>query len=402
VIWVVLLGVGARFVFETGFNPSLLELQAQNLESVRLVRKLETWFEVVMSKDLGALRAARGAVADSPVVERTESVLRAYDNYDWLKSRRGDLPGINWSEPPELGPRELQNLARLARTLAQALGKAPDAAGALKAFESRLAGARGNDAQLLSQWQKGFLEQVRGLMGQFDPDPPDPGKLPKEMRGHFLADDGTYALYLFPREDLWSQEALGRFVGDVEGRLAKVPGEKVVTGIASNIHHSTSSIRRSFYTSTFYALGLIFVLVLIDMRRVGDTLLAVSVLGLGLPMLVALMGLLDIDWNFANFFGLPILIGAGHEYGVFMVHRYREALEDPRRAWRGWDVADNALLLCAFVTSSSFAFFWLLGHHEGLRSLGLVMAVGTLCIYVATVMVLRPLLLWRLDVKSRH
>jgi predicted RND superfamily exporter protein len=251
-------------------------------------------------------------------------------------------------------------------------------------------------ARLLSDWQKGFVRLLREQLGQFDPQPLDVSKLPDEMRGHYVADDGTYALYIYPKEDLWDQGALGRFVQDVEGRLAKVPGEKVVTGIASNIYHSTSSIRRSFYTSTFIALGLIFVLVLIDMRRLGDTLLAVSVLALGLPMLVAVMGLLGIDWNFANFFGLPILIGAGHEYGVFMVHRYREAVEDPRRVWRGWDVADSALLLCAFVTSSSFAFFWMLGHHEGLRSLGLIMGVGCGCIYLATVMVLRPLLRWRL------
>jgi predicted RND superfamily exporter protein len=222
------------------------------------------------------------------------------------------------------------------------------------------------------------------------------------MRGHFVSEDGTYALYTYPREDLWDHAALGRFVGDVERRLADVPGDKVVTGIASNIYHSTSSIRRSFYTSTFYALGLIFLLVLIDMRRIGDTLLAVSVLALGLPMLVGVMGLLGIDWNFANFFGLPILIGAGHEYGVFMVHRYREIRDDPRRAWRGWDVADSALLLCAFVTSSSFAFFWLLGHHEGLRSLGLIMGVGCACIYLATVMVLRPLLKWKQERRYRR
>jgi len=37
-----------------------------------------------------------------------------------------------------------------------------------------------------------------------------------------------------------------------------------------------------------------------------------------------------------------------------------------------------------------------LGHHRGLRSLGLVMAIGTACIYLAAVLVLRPLLLWRL------
>lgn len=79
-----------------------------------------------------------------------------------------------------------------------------------------------------------------------------------------------------------------------------------------------------------------------------------------------------------------------------MVHRYREVLHNPRRVWKRWDVSDQALLLCAFITSSSFGFFWLLGHHEGLKSLGWVMAVGTGCIYLATVLVVRPLLKWRL------
>jgi predicted RND superfamily exporter protein len=185
---------------------------------------------------------------------------------------------------------------------------------------------------------------------------------------------------------------------DVARRVAAVPGgAPAPTGIAVNIYHSTHSVRQAFLRATAYALALIVVLVLIDMRNLRQTLLAISVLALGLPMLVALMGLLGVAWNFANFFGLPILIGAGHEYGVFMVHRYREAKRDPRhRAWRGWDVSDWALLLCAYVTSTAFGFFWLLGHHRGLKSLGLVMALGTACIYLATVAVLRPVLKWRL------
>ena len=115
-----------------------------------------------------------------------------------------------------------------------------------------------------------------------------------------------------------------------------------------------------------------------------------------LIVVLAIMGLVGADWNFANFFGLPILIGAGHEYGVFLVHRYREAAGDPRRVWRRRDVSDRALLLCAYVTTSSFGFFWMLAHHRGLKSLGLVMALGTACVYCAGILVLRPLLLWRL------
>ncbi|MDB5295484.1 MAG: hypothetical protein JWO31_1467, partial [Phycisphaerales bacterium] len=54
------------------------------------------------------------------------------------------------------------------------------------------------------------------------------------------------------------------------------------------------------------------------------------------------------------------------------------------------------LLLCAYVTSASFGFFWLIARHQGLKSLGLVMAVGTACVYLAAVAVLRPVLKWKL------
>ena len=184
---------------------------------------------------------------------------------------------------------------------------------------------------------------------------------------------------------------------EVERRVASVPSAPPVTGIASDIYHSTASIERAFYQATAYALILIVVLVFIDLRNVTETFIAVSVLALGLPMLVAIMGLMHTSWNFANFFGLPILIGAGHEYGVFMMHRYKEAVHDPRRVWKRWDPADRALFLCAFVTSSSFGFFWLMSNHLGLKSLGLVMAVGTLCIYLAAVVVVRALLTWKLQ-----
>lgn len=80
-----------------------------------------------------------------------------------------------------------------------------------------------------------------------------------------------------------------------------------------------------------------------------------------------------------------------------MVHRYREALKHKHRAWIGWDTSDWALLMCGYVTSASFAFFWLMASHRGLKSLGLVMALGTACIYLATVFVLRPILKWRLS-----
>src|SRR6202012_2010732 len=123
----------------------------------------------------------------------------------------------------------------------------------------------------------------------------------------------------------------------------------------SDIYHTTSAIERAFLLATAYALALIFILVLLDLKNLLHTLIAISVLALGLPMLLAFMGYFDVSWNFANFFGLPILIGAGHEYGVFMVHRYKEAVADPRRVWLRRVPADRARRLGAFVSGTCFA-----------------------------------------------
>lgn len=398
-VWVALLLVGLIWAFRTGFNPSLLELQAQKLDSVKLVRKLQTWSAVVLSRDLEDLRKAREALAGARTVARTESILTAYDNAAWLRAN-AILPEIAWSAPVDVTSNDLARLAQKAKNLAARFDEAPEktadtrtAAEQLRRLSSALTGASASAiATRLSHWQRQFQAQLHSLLRAFNPGDPDVARLPLELRSHYVSADGTYALYIHPAQDLWDHSKLDEFVIEVERRLKTVIPGATLTGIAHNIHHSTSSIRASFYRATFYALGLIVLLVLIDLRRIGHTLLAISVLGLGLPMLVALMGLFGVDWNFANFFGLPIIIGAGHEYGVFMVHRYRESLHNPRRGWGRWDVADAALLLCAFITSCSFFCFWIFANHQGLKSLGWVMAVGTACIYLATVIALRPLL----------
>lgn len=398
--WILVLVAGIPLMLRTHFDPGLLNLQAPNLESVKLVRKLQTWSAVVVSRDPEILRAVREAVQVSPEVSSTESILTAHDNLAWLQAHQAELPPIEWTEPQQIVPGELETLSRKSRALAERLA-GTTASEALAAFSELLRDASGSRAEQiatrLSGWQSAFVEQLKTLVAPFHPEPLNLNQLPPELLSHFIGVDGIFALYIYPKHDLWDQKKLAEFVNDIESKVSPIHGGYTLTGIALNIFHSTSAIEGSFYHATVYALLLILFLVFIDLRRVSHTLLAVSVLALGLPMLTAAMGLLGVDWNFANFFGLPILVGAGHEYGVFLLHRYREALHDPRRVWRRWDVSDRALLLCAYVTCTSFGFFWALAHHRGLRSLGLVMALGTACIYLSAVLVLRPLLLWRLS-----
>ncbi|MGA2231385.1 MAG: MMPL family transporter [Tepidisphaeraceae bacterium] len=396
-VWVVALGTIICFSHIPYFNPNLLDLQAQNLESVQLVHKLQTWSAVVMSPDLGMLRKVGDAIRKSPYVAGVSSLVDAQDNAAWLADHQKELPKINWTLPAAMTASDIAAINQSALALASQYeaAKFPDTADALRQFSASLSPAAQGP---LSEWQEKFVAQLQSLLAQFSPPPLDVSKLPAELRNHYVSADGTtYALYIDPTKNLWQREPLKEFVIDVQARAGTVPGAPEVTGIAPEIYLSTYSIEHSFHKATAYALALVVLLVFLDLRSVPQTLLTISVLGLGLPMLVGLMGLLHVNWNFANFFGVPILIGAGHEYGVFMMHRYREVKHDRRRTWTAWDVSDRALLLCAFVTTSSFAFFWALGHHEGLKSLGLVMALGTACIYLAALLVLRPLLKWRIE-----
>ncbi len=392
----------------TSFDPGLLTLQNQSLQSVQLVHKLPTWFDAELSSDLTVLRQARAAVERLPTVDHTESVLTAFDNYAYLKAN--PLPDVNFVDPTPVAGRDLGGIADRAEALADrfaatAVGRrSPTAAGSLRAFAARVRRAAA-DARPPRRWPpsgsrsgSGVHRRAEGPARPVLPRPAGRGGPARHAPRPPARHRRPVRPLRLPQAGLLEAGQPGRVRHQRRGGDQRPAGGTVppITGVASDVFHSTDQTHAAFRDATLYALGLIFLLVLLDLRDLRQTLLAISVLALGLPMLVAVMGLLGIDWNFANFFGLPILIGAGHEYGVFMVHRYNEACRDPHRPWRRWDVSDRALLLCGYVTSISFGFFWLFGHHLGLRSLGLVMALGIACIYLSTLCVLRPLLLWKL------
>jgi|GEM_PF-702462 len=446
VLWVVVAVVGVVWVGMPRFDPNLLTLQAAELPSVKLVHKLPTWTAAVMTDDLAKLRAASEALAPEGkgnhggdgTIRSASSILNAIDTQAWLAKNNVAVAAIKWKEPGEVTAKDLADIARAADAMvanwASEMSHRQTQTGTdrgmeelreqVKLLTEKLRAVEGREEvrSRLEQWQRAFYRELREKAGMFTPGPLDLERVPAEVRDHFVSyrDNAghiteelkkgggrpTYAMYIYPREDLWEQGKLTAFMEEVE---ARTPKNVVLTGIAVQLPQSTRAIHRAFLLSTLYAVILIFVLVLLDLRRLGQTLLAISVLVFGLPMLIVAMAVwrwaedpmgIPGTWNFANFFALPILIGAGHEYGVFLVHRYREVLHDPRRVWKWWDASDRALLLCAIVTSCSFGF--LMGaQHRGLASLGWVMAVGSACIYLAGLLVLRPILQWLLRRNSK-
>ena len=215
-LWAIMLMCGIPSARKAHFDPSLLNLQAQNLESVKLVRKLDTWSAVVLSNDLNMLRKVRSAVIHLPSVESTDSWLGTEDNYNWLQQHQNQIPRINWSAPDAIQTTDLQRLAGKATALADRLRKAAEgsakaisfqsAATALEKFSGALTGP--STAARLSDWQLIFVDELKSLLARFHPPSPNPSAVPATLREHYIGKHGQYALYLDPKQDLWVQASL--------------------------------------------------------------------------------------------------------------------------------------------------------------------------------------------------
>ncbi len=420
-VWLAILTGLIPFALTLRFDPDLLDLQARGLKSVKLVKEMPSWYAVVLSKSLAQLapiRVTLNSAASNPAspVLSTSSLLDASAKQKYLATHTTVLRQIHWHDPAPVTPANLDSIATAAGALAQVWSKAishsaasPRATAAVATLRrltvlltSATTHRRSYYARRLSLWQLYFKNSLQHVAAMLTPGTLQIAHLPAQVLRYFLSVNGEYALYIHPRFNLWRQARLRQFVVTVQGTTEHpglVPARMDLTGIAIQLYHSTESIRAAFMQTTVLALLIVIFLVYMDLGSLGRTVVTVSVLALGLPMLVGVMGLLGLKWNFANFFAMPILIGAGHEYGVFMMHRYREAEHNPRRIWRFWDVSERALLMCAFVTCSSFGFLGL-SRDRGIASLGIIMALGIACIYLSAVFVVRPLLTWRLANKG--
>ncbi len=156
------------------FDPNLLKLQADGLESVREVRKVASWYAVVVSDDKDALEKARAALTpaagEPTAIDRTESLFDAEEKEAWVRARSPLAPALN--------------LATLPPIIKSHLISAPSATGKV-----------------------------------------------------------TYALYVYPKTDLWNSGELQSFVEELERRT---PANVTLTGIAPQLYHSTLEIHKAF------------------------------------------------------------------------------------------------------------------------------------------------------------
>ena len=104
---------------------------------------------------------------------------------------------------------------------------------------------------------------------------------------------------------------------------------------------------------------------------------------LGTVWMLGLMHLLELDFNFANMMGLPLILGIGVDSGVHLIHRYLQGTS-PDRLVLTTGKAVGMSSLTTMVGMGSM----IIATHGGMHSLGLVLLIGVMACLITAIVVL--------------
>lgn len=413
---------------KVGFDYNLLNLQNPDLESVKFEKMLiedatsSTVYGIVVADDRQDANEKAKALAQLPTVSAVRSINdmlpTEYDaKLPLLKNIDEQLK--RWDV--ELGERnevdissarqELRKLLSMsreglteARKFNKGLGGVFSSIGgkgqlvkdAIEVFEGlipplerslkAIEGLSEEDTQArLNRYQEEIIGKMKSefawLRQQNFNDPIELEDLPRELRTRYVSPRGKCLIEIDPKENVWQEEPTKRFVADLRSVDPGATGTPVQNLAYINL------LRDSYIHAAGYAFLAIVILITLHFRDLFRIVLTLLPLGLGMIWTGATMAWLGILFNPANIITLPLVIGIGVAFGVYIVDRHREE----GRVNLFGSSTGKAILLSALTTMIGFASMTT-GDYVGLQSLGTVMSLGILFTFLASALVLPQLL----------
>jgi uncharacterized protein len=391
-----------------GFDYNLLNLQAKGTESVLWEKRIlattgRSGFNGLASaKTLEELRKKQGAFENLPSVSDVDSVLRVIpDNQaEKIAIVKTFAPivapvRVGRSSPVEID-RLMRALGELQRRLdifaTEAGDKLPADLRDLRAKTAALLRAlKTADREvaepalthLQSQLYRDFTSKFFDLQRNLNPRPVGLADVPEEIHRKFIGKRGDFLLQIHPKVDIWEREGARTFVRELRSVDPDVTGAPVIT------YEAIGYMERAYYQGTIYAFVVVGLLSFLMIRRVKQTLLALLPLVLALLWTVGLMRVFGIQFNMANVWGLPLIIGASAEFGLNVMVRYLEG-----RDHGGPLIARSTIMAVALSGVSTMVGFGslMIARHQGIYSLGLLLTLGSACGLFASLIVLPVIL----------
>jgi len=391
------------------FDYNLLNLQAKGTESVIWEKKIlatsgRSGFAALSSATtLDELRRKQHAFRALPTVSEVDSTLLLIpdDQPEKQKIIHDFAPivapvRVTRPQPVDID-RLLTALETLKRRFDIAAGETPPGD-----TQRRLATLRDDIAQLVvrlrqtdravsepalaflqRQIYRDFVTSFQRLQANLNPRTVGLADVPPEIRRKFISDRGHFLLQIHPAVDIWDRDGATHFVNDLRTVDPEVTGTPVIT------HEAIRLMERAYKQGTVYAIVLVSGLTFLMLRRIRETLLALSPLALGMTWTAGLMWLFDVKLNLGNIFGIPLILGAAAEFGLNIVMRFIEGRD------HGGPLVARSTIMAVFVngltTMVGFGSL-MLAAHRGIYGLGLLLTLGMFASLVAALVVLPVLL----------
>ncbi|HEX9409674.1 MAG TPA: MMPL family transporter [Methylomirabilota bacterium] len=391
-----------------GFDYNLLNLQAKGTESVLWEKRIlattgRSGFNGLASaKTLEELRKKQEAFEKLPSVSDVDSVLRVIpDNQpEKIAIVNTFAPIVSPVRVGRSSPVDIERLARALGELQRRLDIFATEAGDklpadLKDLRARTAAllktlktvdrevAEPALSHLQSQLYRDFTSKFFDLQRNLNPRPVVLADVPEEIQRKFIGKRGDFLLQIHPRVDIWEREGARTFVRELRSVDPDVTGAPIIT------YEAIGYMERAYYQGTIYAFLAVGILSFLMIRRVKETLLALLPLMLALLWTMGLMRVFGIQFNMANVWGLPLIIGVSAEFGLNVMVRYLEG-----RDHGGPLVARSTVMGVALSGVSTMVGFGslMIARHQGIYSLGLLLTLGSACGLFAALAVLPVIL----------
>ena len=133
-----------------------------------------------------------------------------------------------------------------------------------------------------------------------------------------------------------------------------------------------SRVKANYYKVLAPMVCLVLISLWFAFKRLTEILLSVAVLSLSALCLLAFMHIAGWSWNLLNLMAIPLILGTGVDYSIFMLLGLRRYDGNLRMTYNS---VARALLLCGGTAIAGFGSL-ALSSNAGMASLGAVCAVG--------------------------
>lgn len=337
--------------------------------------------------------------------------------------------------PPVINPNLVGRMFETLLTRAEELDRpqARQAAKAIDQFLDTLDPLELEDQlEILTAFQQrltaSLLEQLRLLADSANPEPVTVSDISPALASRFVSNDDRWLLQVYPQEPIWDIDPLRAFVDDVrtvdpqitgtplqnfeasqqimqsyqyaavyalvvvmfvllinflgpDGAIKAALPSVIITGCIAAAQFFTSSDVNWWVLLGSLMLLLISISVVLNVRSVALTILALMPPVLGGLLSYGMLAWLGISFNPANLILLPLILGIGVDDGVHVLHDFRSQPEGYRLS----PSTMNAIVLTSLTSMIGFGSM-MIAAHRGLYSVGLVLVIGVgSCLFVSLV-----------------